>query len=76
MFVAVCSFKRSKRAEWEPGIAMGNDDSDITTIVDNSGNRVNVVNNYNLIPAKGCFWADLSPTTEKAAAPSGEVTQS
>lgn len=71
MLISVCTFKRTRRADLEYGIAIGPDDSNIVNIIDREGNRVGLVHNYDLRPLMGCFDAVL-PLNQ----PSGKTNES
>jgi hypothetical protein len=59
MFVSVCTFKRTRRADAEYGIALGKDEAAIDAIVDRTGQRVGMVYDYTCYPANGCFNFEL-----------------
>lgn len=59
MLVSICTFKRTRRAELEYGVALGPDESNIVNIIDWEGNRVGLIHSYDLRPLMGCFDAVL-----------------
>lgn len=65
MIISVCTFRRSRSAPRERGIAIGPSDSDILTIVDDTGTRVHIIQTYELVPVEGCFHASLQPLPGK-----------
>lgn len=73
MFVSVCTFRRRRRDGLERGIAIGPDSSDITTVIDDGGNRINLLHDYDLVPAEGCFIASLHPVPAKGQQVGGFV---
>lgn len=73
MFVSVCTFKRGRNGPRERGIAIGASESDITTVIDSDGSRVNILQTYDLIPVEGCFNASLHPVPAKGQQVGGFV---
>ena len=69
MFVSVCIFKRTRRGTTEYGIAIGADEGDIATIIDRTGQRVNLISDYTVKPAHGCFTAELPVIVPKLHTP-------
>lgn len=65
IFVAVCTFKRSRRGQIEYGLAIGADESDIKLIVDQQGDKVGLIADYTIRAVRGCFTADLPAIAPK-----------